>query len=102
VLENVRIFMSDVLDNSSNEWGRTHDLSEILQRLFADIMVDTISYSRWNMQTSKSKCWILDNLPLGTFALHAAGHMILVLKLRIDQLLLSRTMKDVQRFLALS
>jgi hypothetical protein len=76
--------MSDVLDDSSSEWGKTYDLTEILQRLFADIMADTIFSSRWNMQTSKSKRWVLDVLLLGTSGLHAVGHMILILKLRID------------------
>lgn len=102
MLENVRILMSDVLEDDPSDWSKPYDLSVTFQRLFADIMADTIFSSRWDMQTSEAKRWILDILPLGTSGLHAAGHMILALKLRIEQLLLPTTMRDVRRFLALS
>ncbi|KAF2474421.1 cytochrome P450 [Lindgomyces ingoldianus] len=103
VLRNLKIFIDNVLtDASGAEWSRPRNLSEIIQFLFTDIMGDMMFSQNWNVQTSDSKRWILDILILGTSGLHAAGHMILALKLNLDMFLVPKTMAATRRFLAIA
>ena len=73
-----------------------------MKHLFTDIMGDLIFSDRWNVQTSASKRWILSLLPQGTAGLHAAGHIVSIVKMGLADFVLPKLMQDVRRFLELS
>ncbi|PVH99744.1 cytochrome P450 [Periconia macrospinosa] len=103
ILENTRVLTGTVLGGVKEEnWSHVVDLSETIQYLFTDMMGETIFSKKLEVQTSKTNRFIPELLPTATAGIHAAGHVVLTLKLQLHRFLFPGMMRGVFRFIDLS
>ncbi|CAI6332828.1 unnamed protein product [Periconia digitata] len=102
ILRNIQYFCDQLVDEGTQGWSSSRDMSKYIGYLVSDIMGDITFSKNWEMQQKPDNRDVLVSLPEGVAGIHLVGYLPELLSLKLDKLLFGKLIAGVNRFTSLS